>query len=413
MRTAYRSISAFALTLMISGCMAAAEPHDEDDGALGTAASQLISCGVLPSGNIVTNGSFESPSVWNGQLWHGTAIPGWQTAYGQIELWNHAYGTNPAHGNQHIELDSVGSSSIYQDLATIPGVTYVLRFSFAGSPGTGPSENVLGVAWGGQPIATLTTGSTTWVQYTYTVVASGTTTRLQFRDLGPSNGQGTFLDNVSVVVADTDQDGVFDACDNCPTVYNPSQADADGDGIGDACEPPPPPEPQCVVVQRGTYGNVQDAHIQPGVLWSYGDYPYVVTNTLPEGEQPGALAFDLSFIPAGSDVESATLSLVHTWKASPSVIEVHRVLGPWTEATVHAGNFPGYDAAVEATIAAPAQAAVVTADLASLVQSWVDGVHPNHGIALRDLNGRTDIRSSEQPDVDLRPKLEVCYTPAQ
>ncbi|WP_437629954.1 DNRLRE domain-containing protein [Sorangium sp. So ce854] len=413
MRTTYRSISAFALTLMISGCMAAAEPHDEDDGALGEAASQLVACGVLPSGNIVTNGSFESPSVRSGGLWQGTSITGWRAAYGQIEVWNHAYGTNPAHGNQHVELDAQGSSAIYQDLATIPGATYVLRFSFAGSPGTGASQNVLGVVWGGQPLATLSTASSTWVQHTYTVVASGTTTRLQFNDLGQSNGQGTFLDNVTVVAADTDQDGVFDACDNCPSVPNPSQADADGDDIGDACEPPAPPEPQCVVVQRGTYGSVQDAHIQPGVSWPYGDYPYIVTNTLPEGEQPGALAFDLSFIPAGSDVESATLSLVHAWKASASVIEVHRVLGPWQESTVHAGNFPGYDAAVAATIAAPAQAAVVTADLLPLVQAWVDGAHPNHGIALQDVNGRTDIRSSEQANVALRPKLEVCYTPAQ
>ncbi len=35
---------------------------------------------------------------------------------------------------------------------------------------------------------------------------------------------------------DSDGDGVGDACDTCPTVPNPSQADADGDGVGDACD---------------------------------------------------------------------------------------------------------------------------------------------------------------------------------
>ncbi len=35
---------------------------------------------------------------------------------------------------------------------------------------------------------------------------------------------------------DSDGDGVPDACDNCPSEFNPDQADTDGDGIGDACD---------------------------------------------------------------------------------------------------------------------------------------------------------------------------------
>jgi hypothetical protein len=34
-------------------------------------------------------------------------------------------------------------------------------------------------------------------------------------------------------------DGVGDACDNCPDVYNPDQSDCDSDGVGDACDEGP------------------------------------------------------------------------------------------------------------------------------------------------------------------------------
>ncbi|HUU01404.1 MAG TPA: Ig-like domain-containing protein [Myxococcota bacterium] len=43
--------------------------------------------------------------------------------------------------------------------------------------------------------------------------------------------------NYSVCVTpDADNDGLPDALDNCPEVFNPGQEDADGDGLGDACD---------------------------------------------------------------------------------------------------------------------------------------------------------------------------------
>ena len=35
---------------------------------------------------------------------------------------------------------------------------------------------------------------------------------------------------------DTDEDGVSDDCDNCPTIKNPEQTDSNEDGFGDACD---------------------------------------------------------------------------------------------------------------------------------------------------------------------------------
>ena len=36
-----------------------------------------------------------------------------------------------------------------------------------------------------------------------------------------------------------DDDGVPDACDNCPEDWNPNQTDSDGDGVGNGCDPCP------------------------------------------------------------------------------------------------------------------------------------------------------------------------------
>jgi hypothetical protein len=39
-----------------------------------------------------------------------------------------------------------------------------------------------------------------------------------------------------LISTDTDNDGIIDSQDNCPTVYNPDQLDSNNNGIGDACE---------------------------------------------------------------------------------------------------------------------------------------------------------------------------------
>jgi hypothetical protein len=59
--------------------------------------------------------------------------------------------------------------------------------------------------------------------------------------------------------ADTDEDGVGDACDACPFAPNPDQADTDGDGAADACDVcPSDPDPAQADTDGDGVGDVCD-----------------------------------------------------------------------------------------------------------------------------------------------------------
>jgi hypothetical protein len=209
---------------------------------------------------------------------------------------------------------------------------------------------------------------------------------------------------------DVDDDGVCDSDDDCPDTPNVDQADGDRDGIGDACDT------VCAVVQRGTYGNVQDTFVtvqSPGEV--SGTYPYLYTGTHSSGDKLALVRFDLDFIPPGSFVTSAKLSLSQQYSGGASTMErIHQAKGPWSEATARYSNYGGYATPVEASFATIGYGGgVISADVTGTLRTWVEGWSPNYGFAIEEnlQAGRTVFRASEHSNIASRPKLEICYIP--
>jgi len=72
---------------------------------------------------------------------------------------------------------------------------------------------------------------------------AGQKVTLTYRLSNPNDAQQHSVNIHDIFIAkilpsiDTDGDGIIDGEDNCPTVYNPDQADSNGNGVGDACDP--------------------------------------------------------------------------------------------------------------------------------------------------------------------------------
>ncbi|WP_437636472.1 DNRLRE domain-containing protein [Sorangium sp. So ce854] len=266
-----------------------------------------------------------------------------------------------------------------------------------------------------------------------TSIASFDVNVLEWVDSDADAVSDTF-DNCPLVAnadqADADADGVGDACDSCPLAANASQTDADADGVGDLCDNCPGDanpgqgdddadgegnacDPVCVAIYRGGAGGAADAFIstsEPNT--TSGSYPNLFTGVSGAGEKMGLIAFDLSGIPADATVEGATFSVRALYASTAATLDVHAITAPWTEASVTYSTLNNaFDPAVEASFAVPANlTTTVSCDVTALVQDWVSGALPNHGVLLRELGaGKRTLRSSEEPNVAERPRLDLCY----
>ncbi len=177
--------------------------------------------------------------------------------------------------------------------------------------------------------------------------------------------------------------------------------------------------PTCVTVQRGAGGGaVADALINSGggadgsQDTNYGGSVSLTASVVSSTERYALARFDLSPVPSGALVTSATATL-YVLLNGGAPVRAHQVTAPWSESTVTWASFAGaFSASVEATFPAANAGTSVTADLTALAQSWASGALPNDGILLERDAGSTVFASSEYTVVPGdRPQLAVCYVP--
>jgi hypothetical protein len=138
--------------------------------------------------NIVFNGSFET---------YGATLTGWYSTegYGWTGVAN-----NAADGQTYANI----SGNLYQDLSTVPGQVYQLRYAVSGNSSS--DIRTLLTYWGGTLVATTpfdTTGQTNnnfvWLYVTNKLLAISSTTRLWFANADYPNAPGPNLDAVSAI----------------------------------------------------------------------------------------------------------------------------------------------------------------------------------------------------------------------
>jgi hypothetical protein len=128
------------------------------------------------------------------------------------------------------------------------------------------------------------------------------------------------------------------------------------------------------------------------------------------------LQFDVSSIPGGATVSSASLRLCRTDSAGGARIhELRPITSGWTESGLTWSIAPTAASSYDASMSVPSSVGCVTADVTTDVQAWVAGAG-NWGWRIADTNPsppppQVDWATREDPSSSQRPSLSVTYTP--
>jgi hypothetical protein len=151
---------------------------------------------------------------------------------------------------------------------------------------------------------------------------------------------------------------------------------------------------------------------------SYGSDSYMSLRGITDGFMGffPLIKFDLSNIPAGSNIVKARLHLYYFfWSAeNPAghLLKVYRVMKDWNEETACWNNRPTIYGTSTASAYCPSTVGTwVTWTVTSDVRNFVSGVKPNHGWIIKDMNSQSGalIKFYSKEAVQRSPVLEIVY----
>jgi hypothetical protein len=138
-------------------------------------------------------------------------------------------------------------------------------------------------------------------------------------------------------------------------------------------------------------------------------------------ELDALLKFDISSVPVGSTIISATVGMYYWhWNDADPVgrsLRMHRITSDWNEPNTTWSNRPSYDPNVTSSSTVPASYDWMEWDVTGDVQDFVNTTYPNYGWWIRDPSGglfpMIYFRSKDYSDADYYPYLEVEYVLAK
>ena len=177
------------------------------------------------------------------------------------------------------------------------------------------------------------------------------------------------------------------------------------------------PTPVTLVLQYGvdTYTNMMDKYVSENnpTTQYQSETQLSVYNHSADGEFRAYISFNLTLIPQGAYVVSATLELTRaTATGSIPLVDIYRNTGSWpvplTWNSAPTSIYHSYVDILSSTVTIPLNT--------TMVQDWVSNPNNNFGIFLLepDAADDTDILtfySSEAATAAYRPKLTIVYQP--